>query len=131
MIPDTKTPIGRAWIDEHGILWHRVEFSERISREHAEETLAILAEMLGGRRAPVISDISQVHQVDPGARDVFARLGEDAPETAIAILVRPGENPASGVQAYLFSALKPDRPVAVFEDEAEAIAWAKEFLPRA
>lgn len=126
-----KTPIGTAWLDEHGILWHRLDFGARVSGDLAQRTMEVLADLLQGRKAPAIVDIGELQFADKDARDVFARMGANTPETATAILVRPGENPASGIHAYLFSTMKPDRPIAVFESEAEAVEWAKGFLPEA
>jgi hypothetical protein len=124
-----KTPIGTAWLDEHGILWHRLDFGARVSGELAQRTTEVLADLFDGRKAPAIVDIGELQFADKDARDVFARLGANAPETATAILVKPAENPASGIHAFLFSTMKPDRPVGVFESEAEAVAWAKRFVP--
>jgi len=125
----TKTPIGTAWLDEHGILRHRFDPGVRVSASAAADTLKILAELLNGRRAPAIVDITGVGHADPEARQIFAKMGASAPEIAMAILVRPDENPESAVQAFLFSTHAPDRPVAVFEDEKKAVAWARTFLP--
>ncbi len=124
-----KTPIGTAWLDEHGILWHRLDFGARVTGDVARLTTEALADLLDGRKAPAIVDIGELQFADQDARDVFARLGADAPETATAILVRPGENPASGIHAFLFAQMKPDRPVAIFESETEAVAWVRRFLP--
>ena len=127
----TKTPIGTAWVDEHGMLWHRLDFGARVSGDLAERTTEVLADLLEGRKAPAIVDIGELQFADKDAREIFAGLGANAPETATAILVRPGENPASGIHAYLFSTMKLDRPVAIFESETEAVTWAKGFLPGA
>jgi hypothetical protein len=82
----TKTPIGIAWIDEHGILWHRLDFGVRISASAAADTVK-------------------------------------------ALLVRPDDNPASAIQSFLFSTQSPDRPMAIFENEDAAVAWARTFIP--
>jgi hypothetical protein len=126
----TKTPIGIAWIDDHGILWHRLDFGVRVSSAEAHATVKALAEILGERRAPAIVDVGELQYADREARSVFANLSAQAPEIATAILVRPDENVASAIQSFLFSTHPLDRPVAIFEDEDEAVAWARTFLPQ-
>ncbi|MBM4183862.1 MAG: hypothetical protein FJ207_06500 [Gemmatimonadetes bacterium] len=130
LLPPTKTPIGTAWIDDEGILWHRLDFGVRIDGQLAEQTAEALADLVGERALPAVVDIAGVQFADRDARDVFARLRSAFPQTATALLVRPGDNPASGVLAYQFSQAKPDRPIAVFEREAEAVEWVRRFLPR-
>ena len=124
----TKTPIGTAWLDANGILWHRLDFGVRVNASTARDTVTALAELLGDRVAPAIVDIGEMQYATPEAREVFAGLGASARESAVAILIRPGENPASAVQSFLFSKLDPDRPMAIFESEEQAVAWARGFL---
>lgn len=126
-----KTPIGTAWLDEHGILWHRLDFGVRISASTARDTVTAIADLLGDRTAPAIVDIGEMQYATAETREIFARLGASAPEIATAILVRPSDNPASAVQSFLFSKLDSDRPTAIFESEEKAIAWVKGFLPGA
>jgi hypothetical protein len=127
-MPPTKTPIGTAWIDDEGILWHRLDQQVRVTGDLARETTRALAELVGGRSVPAIVDIAGVQFADRAAHEVFAKLRSSVPQTATALIVRPDENPTSGVLAYQFSLRKPDRPVAVFEKEAEAVEWVRRFL---
>ena len=129
--PPTKTPIGTAWIDDEGILWHRLDFGVRIDGALAEKTADVLSTLVGERVVPAIVDIGGVQFADREARDVFAKLRSAVSQTATALLVRPGDNPVSGILAYQFSQLKPDRPIAVFEREADAVDWVRSFLPQA
>jgi hypothetical protein len=131
ILPPTKTPIGTAWIDDEGILWHRLDFGVRIDGQLAEETALALAHIVGERSVPAIVDIAGVQFADRDARDVFAKLRSAIPQTATALIVRPGENPVSGVLAYQFSQLRADRPIAVFERESEAVDWVRSYLPKA
>jgi hypothetical protein len=131
LLPPTKTPIGTVWIDAEGILWHRLDAGVRIDGPLAEETARVLADLIGERSVPAIVDIAGVRFADRDARGVFAKLRSAVSQTATALIVRPGDNPASGVLAYQFAQLKPDRPIAVFEREAEAVDWIRGFLPRA
>ncbi len=128
MTEPIKTPIGTAWFDEHGILWHRLDFGARITVELAEETIVFLEALRDGRVSPAIVDIGEITFAESAARAAFAGLRSEA-EPATALLVPPSVNPAPGVLARQFEALESDRPIAVFETEEEAVAWAREFLP--
>lgn len=86
---------------------------------------------MGERTVPAIVDIAGVQFADRDARDIFAKIRSAVPQTATALIVRPGENPVSWVLAYQFSKLRPDRPIAVLEREAEAVDWVCSSLPRA
>jgi hypothetical protein len=128
MLEPTKTPIGTAWIDAEGILWHRLDFGVRVSGELARKTARAMAEILSDRPAPAIVDISGIQFAEDEAREVFAHLGSGAAEVATAVLLQAGDNPVPAILADLFAKLEADRPVAFFECEKEAVAWAREFL---
>jgi len=122
-----KTPIGTAWIDADGILWHRLDDGVKVSGALAQRTAALIGEMLGQTAAPAIVDITNISFADGEARDVFARLGSSAMEIATAVLVRSQASSVPAVLSYLFSKLEADRPIAFFDDERAAVAWAREF----
>lgn len=124
---EVRTPIGVAWLDDEGVLWHRLNFGVSISVEDADETARVLAELLDGRAAPAIVDIGDVRFADGGAREVFARLGSQAAEVATALLIKVG-NPAALALTSLFAKLGPDRPIEVFHSEEEAVEWARRHL---
>jgi len=50
-----KTPIGTAWIDAEGILWHRLDDEVNVSGDLALGTAEVIREMLAGRSAPAWS----------------------------------------------------------------------------
>jgi hypothetical protein len=127
MSESIRTPIGKAWVDDEGILWHRLDFGVTISGEDATETVRVLSDFLGGRSAPAIVDIGDVRFADGEAREVFARLGSEGTEVATAILVKVA-NPASLALTSLFATLEPDRPIEVFHYEEEAVEWARRHL---
>ena len=126
-----KTPIGTAWVDAEGILWHRLDFGARVTAELASQTAAVILDLTDGAAVPAIVDIGEIQYADEDAREMFARLRCAVPEIATALLVRPSVNPAPSVLAERFSELEADRPIAVFQDEQEAVAWARQFLQSA
>ncbi|MDH3207145.1 MAG: hypothetical protein OEO79_11070 [Gemmatimonadota bacterium] len=127
----TKTPIGTAWIDAEGILWHRLDEGVSVSGSLAERTAEVLSEVLAERPAPAIVDITNLSFADEEARDVFARFGSAAPEVATAILLRSQDDHVPSMLSYFFSKLEADRPIGFFDNEHAAVAWARRFLKSA
>ena len=123
-----KTPIGTAWMDADGILWHRMDDGVSVSGSLAQRTADVIGELLDGRAAPAIVDITDIRFADGEAREVFARLGSATPEVATAILVRSQENPVPGILLDFFSKLDADRPIKFFDSEDAAVAWARSFI---
>ena len=126
-----KTPIGTAWIDADGIMWHRLDDGVRVSGPLARETVRVMARLLSERPAPAIVDITSISFADQEAREIFAQMGGEAPELATAILVRSQTNPAPSMLSFFFSRLETDRPVAFFDNEAAAVAWVRQHLDTA
>jgi hypothetical protein len=119
-----RTPIGEMWIDEEGVLWHRLAPGAVVTAEAAAEVLATTKRLAGGRRVPVVVDIRGVAFADRESRDAFA--GADAGETelATAILVDKGFSARLATLFVRFS--NPSRPTRVFTSETEARSWLRE-----
>ena len=87
----------------------------------------MIAEMLRERAAPAIVDITGISFADEEARQIFAGLSSAATEVATAILVRSGSGAVPAVLSYSFAKLESDRPIAFFDREHDAVAWARRF----
>jgi hypothetical protein len=125
MTETLTTPIGEMWLDDSGLLWHRLDGSLEITREDALEVVRCVRRLTGGRLVPAIVDIRSVAYAPHEARTAFAGSPEESSESATALIVQAG---ASSAMAKVFTSVtKPKRPVAVFEDEDEAVAWAMTF----
>jgi hypothetical protein len=118
------TPIGQMWIED-GILFHRIE-SFIVEPEAAAQIGDAVRTLTGGKQVPAVIDIRKVAFAEKDARRMFAQSPEESLEIATALIVAPGSSQTMG-QVFL-KIDKPDRPVAAFTTEAEAVAWAREFL---
>ncbi len=121
------TPIGEMWLED-GILWHRID-SETVSEEDARDVLQIVGEITGGRPAPAVVDMRSIGFASKEARQGFAGSPESSHEIATALVV---SSSSSRIMAQAFLKLsKPDRPIGVFTDIAEARDWAGQYRPEA
>ncbi len=126
MTPRTPTPIGEMWLDDDGLLWHRLKPGVEVSAAEARATLAIIEDLTGGCAAPVVVDMRGVAFVDRHARKVFAEDFDTGPVTATAYIV--GSGPSRAVIRLFVKLGRPARPVRSFTSEEEAVAWARGFL---
>lgn len=114
------------WVEE-GILWHRLDEDLVVSAEDAIETVRMVRELTGDQPLPAVVDMRGLAYAGPEVREMFAGDSETAHEVATALLVTTG---SSRAMAQVFTRVtKPSRPVEVFTDEAEAIAWLRGFVP--
>ncbi len=110
------------WIED-GILWHRLDEDLVVTADDAAETVRIVGDLTGGTPMPAVVDMRGVAYAGPDVREMFAGDPDTAHEAATALLVTTG---SSRAMAQVFTRVtKPSRPVKVFTDVAEAIAWLK------
>ena len=120
-----RTPIGELWLDDDGILWHRIDVLV-VSTDAAQEVRDAVAELTGGRPVPAVVDIRSVGYAGHEARSLFESAEGDPWELATALVV---ESSSSQAMANLFVGMtEPGRPVRVFTSEDEAAGWARTFL---
>jgi hypothetical protein len=109
------------WIDESGLLWHRLDDGVVVEVDHAPGIEAAVREVSRGMPVRAVVDISGVHFADRLARNAFARPVDDSNEIATAVIVGSS---MSRVMGTLFLKLsRPARPVKLFLDEDEAARW--------
>jgi hypothetical protein len=121
-----KTSIGTMWLDEAGLLWHRLDEGVSVSAQDVEETLAAVRSLTAGKRVPAVVDIRGAGFADRAARDGFAGDEETSWETATALIIDQAFSRRLGNLYLRWS--KPDRPVRLFTSEEAAVAWATTFL---
>jgi hypothetical protein len=120
-----QTPIGEMWLDDDGILWHRID-AIVVSPEAARGVRAAVERLTGGRPAPSVIDMRAVGYADADARDVFASPTDQSFELATALIV---DSSSSQAMARVFLGItRPQRPVKAFTSEQEAAEWARSFL---
>lgn len=119
-----RTPVGEMWIDEEGILWHRLAAGVVVTAEAAAGVLATQKRLADGRRLPVLVDIRGVGFADRQSRDAFA--GADAGETELATAILVDQGFSARLAALFLRFSRPARPTKVFTSEKEAQSWLRE-----
>ena len=118
-----RTPVGMMWIDESGLLWHRLFEGVTVRAEHVAEIRDAVREVSNGYPVRAVVDISGVEFADRGARDAIANSLDDSNEVATAVIVSSAISRALG--ALFLKLSRPARPVRLFLDENEAASWVR------
>ena len=114
----------RIWLRPDGVV--EIAWAPHVPSgiEDARATIAAMAELTGGRAAPLLVHTTHAGPQDRAARMEFIRRQEVV--AAVALIVG---NPLSRMMATFFiNVSKPEVPIRLFEDEAVALAWLKEHL---
>jgi hypothetical protein len=109
------------WIDEAGLLRHRLDEGIIVKVEHAAGIREAVREVAGGAPVRAVVDISGVQFADRPARDAMATSLDDSNEVATAVIVGSAVSRALGTLFLKLS--RPARPVRLFLDEEEAVRW--------
>ena len=120
-----RTPIGRMWLYEDGILWHRLDQGAIVTVEHARAVREAVARLTEGNPVPAIVDIRGVVFADNEARRAFGGSAEESNEIATAIIVASRITRTLG--NLFMTAGDSARPVKLFSSEDEALEWIAEF----
>ncbi|WP_291379393.1 STAS/SEC14 domain-containing protein [Demequina sp.] len=92
-----------------------------------EDALAVIdamSELTGGRAAPLL-----VHTEDAGPQSREARMEFIRRQEVVSAVALIVGNPLSRMMATFFiNVSKPDVPIRLFEDQADAVAWLKEHI---
>ena len=118
---EIRTPVGAMWIDEGGLLWHRLDPGVVVRAEHAARIRQATAALTGGRPVRAVVDISGVEFANRSARDAFAQPLDESNEVATAVIVKSAVARALGTLFLKLS--RPSRPVRLFLDETEGAEW--------
>jgi hypothetical protein len=109
------------WLDEAGLLWHRLDHGVTVRADHAGGIREAVQEVSRGKPVRAVVDISGVQFADRTARDALATSIDDSNEVATAVIVK---TTISQVMGTLFLKLsRPVRPVRLFVDEGDAAKW--------
>lgn len=114
----------RIWLRPDGVV--EITWAPHVPSDLTDARLVIdaMSELTGGGPAPLL-----VHTEDAGpqsrdARMEFVRRQEIV--SAVALIVG---NPLSRMMATFFiNVSRPDVPIRLFDDQAVALAWLKEYL---
>ena len=117
-------PKFRMWLRPDGIV--QLVWARQVTMvlEDAIEATDAMAKLTGGRRSPLLVDAHDVGPQDRPARNEFARRGDLV--SAVALIVG---TPLSRMMGNFFlSVSKPMAPTRLFDDEASALTWLREFV---
>jgi hypothetical protein len=114
----------RMWLRTDGIV--QLVWAPRTvtSLTDAIAATSAMTTLTGGRPHPLLVDAHDANSQDRAARNEFARRGDLV--SAVALI---GVTPLSRMMANFFIAVsKPTSPTRLFDNEASAIAWLREFV---
>lgn len=109
------------WMDEAGLLWHRLDEGVTVEPDHLDGIRSAVRELTNGAPVRAVVNISGLHFADRAAREAFARPIDDSNEVATAVVV--GSAMARTLGALFLKLSRPARPVQLFVDEDEAARW--------
>ncbi len=119
-------PKFRVWLRPDGIV--QLVWASRtvMTLEDAIAAVEAVTRLTGGRRSPLLVDVHDAGQVDRAGRLELSR--QDDLVSAVAAIVG---TPLSRMMGNLIiNVSRPRMPLRLFEDEASAVAWLREFLDR-
>ena len=93
----------------------------------AKATMQAAATLVAGRRMPILVDMRSVKSQERAARQQYGR--PEAVEITQAVGLLVGSRVSQLIANFFITLTKVVVPTKLFTDEAEAIAWLKEFLP--
>ncbi|MFW7413785.1 hypothetical protein [Demequina sp. SO4-18] len=114
----------RIWLRPDGLV--EIEWAPHVPSglEDAVATIEAMTELTGGKAAPLLVDTTHAGPQDRAARMEYVR--RQGIVSAVALIVG---NPLSRMMATFFiNVSKPEVPVRLFEDRAEAEAWLREHV---
>lgn len=117
-------PKFRMWLRPDGVV--QLSWAPRVTMvlEDAIAATVAMAQLTGGRQSPLLVDVREVGPQDRAARNEFVRRGDLV--SAVALMVG---NPLSRMMGNFFLAVsKPMAPTRLFDDEATALTWLREFV---
>ena len=119
------TRVEQLWLDDEGILHVVVKPGAEIHLDDAKETVAQLDRLAGGKRRPVLVDMTHLRSMDRDARLHVAGPATAKVEIAAALLV--GSPLAKAVGNFFMGINKPLIPTRLFTSQEDAIAWLREY----
>lgn len=120
----TSTPIGEMSLLEAGVLLHRLHDSVLVTPDFVEDVMRVTEDMAGGKPVAVVVDMRSIAFADHETRDTFAAFDAEGVEVATALLVGP--RVATFLASRWVNESQPARATAMFQDESEAIDWARQ-----
>lgn len=114
----------RMWLRPDGVVQLVWATGTTIVLEDALAAIDAMAQLTAGRRSPLLVDLHDIGPQERAARLEFTRRADLV--SAVALIVG---TPLSRITVNLFLTVsKPPTPTRLFDDEASAIDWLREFV---
>ncbi|MEQ8471077.1 MAG: hypothetical protein RIC35_07825 [Marinoscillum sp.] len=113
------------WFDESGILCSIAKKVPAQTVEQAKETMVEFRKLTGGKKICLLSDSTDSPPANKELRDYAAEV---IPEIAKAVAIISRSAVGKMAANLFFSIKKQPYPVKMFNDEAEAKEWLKQYL---
>ena len=118
-----STPIGEMLLLDGGVLLHRLDDAVLVTPDSVEGVMKVTEELAEGEPVAVVVDMRLIAFADHETRDTYAAFDAEGVEVATALLVGP--RVATFLASRWVNESQPIRSTAMFQDEAEAIDWAR------
>lgn len=118
-------PTSTMWFDENRILCSIAKKAPAQTIEEAKETIKDFKKITGGKKVCMLSDSTHTAPVNKEMRDYAAEV---LPEIVKAIAIISHSALGRMTANLFFSIKKQSYPVKMFDNEAEAKEWLKQYL---
>ncbi len=115
------------YLDEQGVIRGREADTGTFELADAQEAIAAIRQLAGDRKRPLVVDISDLRTMTREARAYFTHPDHGEFLNAVALVVRSLLSRAIG--NFFLGLNRPAVPTRLFNDEEEALAWVRTFLP--
>lgn len=119
------TPIGEMRLVAPGVLVHRLDEGISVAANDAKAVKQLTEELAAGQPVVMVVDMRAVAFAERDARDAFSE-GAGGVEIGTALVTDEGFSDKLAGLFVRYS--RPSRPVNVFHNESDAIAWAQTLL---
>jgi hypothetical protein len=117
-------PTSTIWLDEEGILWSQSKKGPSQTLEQSKEAVAVLAELLKGKKVCMLLDITHATESSREVREFAAR---ELPKITEAMAL-VSDSALGKMIANLFFQLKPQPyPTKMFNNVNEALTWLRKY----
>ena len=116
---------GKVWLAEDSIIRQNVVPHTDFTLQDAQETIAAAIKLSEGKPYPILVDLTGLKSINKEARNYFGEEVTSHDLSAVGLLVSSAVTQVFGNFFLRFN--RPEIPVRLFNSEAEAISWLKEF----
>ncbi|MDO9300625.1 MAG: hypothetical protein Q7T89_04540 [Anaerolineales bacterium] len=114
------------WLREDGIVVLRWKPKVELKLAQAQESFEVFTSITSGKKSPLLVDTAAVQYYTREFREYY--VSEAVSQTASAVALLVGSPLTRTMANFFLSVSKPRIPTRMFDSEAAAIKWLKEFI---